>query len=112
MDVLAPLIVIAVLTVVVLLVSAPLRGGASARAEERDELRRADLEAARESKYREIRDTELDYRTGKLSEADWRRIDRELRAEAIEILRRLDDLPPGPTEGPDPPKPAKGAGKA
>ena len=37
-DVLAPLIVIAVLTLVVLLVSAPLRGGASARAEERDEL--------------------------------------------------------------------------
>jgi hypothetical protein len=98
-DVLALLIVIAVLTVVVLLVSAPLRGGASARAEERDELRRADLEAARESKYREIRDTELDYRTGKLSEADWRRIDRELRAEAIEILRRLDELPPWPTEG-------------
>jgi hypothetical protein len=98
-DVLAPVIVIVVLTVVVLLVSAPLRGGASARAEEQAELRRADLEAARESKYREIRDTELDYRTGKLSEADWRRLDRELRAEAIEILRRLDDLPPPPTEG-------------
>ena len=99
MDVLAPVIVIAVLTLVVLLVSAPLRGGASARAEERAELRRADLEAARESKYREIRDTELDYRTGKLSDADWRRLDRELRAEAIEILRRLDELPPAPTEG-------------
>jgi hypothetical protein len=98
-DILAPLIVIVVLTVVVLLVSAPLRGGASARSEERAELRRADLEAARESKYREIRDTELDYRTGKLSEADWRRLDRELRAEAIEILRHLDDLPPAPTEG-------------
>ena len=98
MDVFAPLIVIAVLTIVVLLVSAPLRGGASARAEERDELRRADLEAARESKYREIRDAELDYRTGKLSEADWKRLDRELRQEAIEILRAMDELPPGPTE--------------
>ena len=30
---------------------------------------RAELEAAREAKYREIRDAELDYRTGKLSEA-------------------------------------------
>ena len=99
MDILAPLIVIVVLTLVVLLVSAPLRGTHSARAEERAELRRADLEAARESKYREIRDTELDYRTGKLSDADWRRLDRELRAEAIEILRLLDDLPPGPTDG-------------
>jgi hypothetical protein len=65
--------------------------------DERDDLRRADLEVARESKYREIRDAELDYRTGKLSEADWRRLDRELRAEAIEILRRLDRLGPGPT---------------
>ena len=98
MDILAPLIVIVVLTLVVLLVSAPLRGGASARAEERDELRRADLEAARESKYREIRDAELDYRTGKLSEADWKRLDLELRREAIEILKGLDELPPGPTE--------------
>ena len=91
-SVLAPLIVIAVLTAVVLLVSAPLRGGASARAEEREEVRRADLDAAREAKYREIRDAELDYRTGKLSEGDWRVLDRELRAEAMEILRRLDDL--------------------
>jgi len=97
-DVFAPLIVIAVLTIVVLLVSAPLRRGASARVEERDELRRADLEAARESKYREIRDAELDYRTGKLSEADWKRLDRELRQEAIEILREIDELPPGATE--------------
>ena len=101
MDILAPLIVIAVLTLVVLLISAPLRGGASARAEERAELARADLEAARESKYREIRDTELDHRTGKLSDADWRHLDRELRGEAIEILRRLDELPPAPTEGPE-----------
>jgi len=97
-DVLAPLIVIVVLTLVVLLVTAPLRGGASARAEERAEVLRADLEAAREAKYREIRDAELDYRTGKMSQADWRRLDRELRAEAIDILKRLDELPPAPTE--------------
>ena len=101
MDVLAPLIVIAVLTLVVLLVSASLRGDAPARAEEREEVRRADLEAARESKYREIRDAELDYRTGKLSQDDWRRLDRELRAEAIDILKRLDAVGPGPTGAPD-----------
>jgi len=91
-DLLAPLMVIVVLTVVVLLVSAPLRRGGAARMEERDELRRADLELARDAKYREIRDAELDYRTGKLSEGDWRRLDRELRAEAIDILRRLDEV--------------------
>ncbi len=31
-------------------------------------MRRAELDAAREAKYREIRDTELDWRTGKLSD--------------------------------------------
>ena len=53
---------------------------------------RAELEAAKEAKYREIRDAELDLQMGKLSAADHRAIDRELRAEAIEILRRLDEL--------------------
>ncbi len=50
----------------------------------------ADLEARKESKYREIRDAELDHAQGKLSEKDWRAADAELRAEAIEILRQLD----------------------
>ncbi|MEA2269523.1 MAG: hypothetical protein QOD55_2246 [Solirubrobacteraceae bacterium] len=92
MDVLAPVIVVVVLALVVVLVSAPLRRGSTARVQERDELRRADLELARESKYREIRDAEMDYRTGKLSESDWKALDRELRAEAIEILHGLDEL--------------------
>ena len=91
MDVLAPLIVIVLLAVVVWLVSGPLRAGASAT-EDPDVARREDLEAAKEAKYREIRDAELDLRTGKLSEADWRVIDRDLRAEAMELLRRLDEL--------------------
>jgi hypothetical protein len=50
----------------------------------------ADLEAAREAKYREIRDAELDFRTGKLAEEDYRAIDADLRREAIEILDRLE----------------------
>ena len=90
-DVLAPLIVIALLGLVVWFVSAPLRAGAAA-ADDADATRREDLEAAKEAKYREIRDAELDFRTGKLSEADWRALDRELRAEAMELLRRLDAL--------------------
>jgi hypothetical protein len=57
-----------------------------------EDAERAELEAARDAKYREIRDAELDHRTGKLSEADWRAIDRALRAEAVEILRQLDEL--------------------
>jgi type II secretory pathway component PulM len=51
-----------------------------------------DLEAAKEARYREIREAEMDFRTGKLSEEDWKAIDRQLRAEAVELLRRLDAL--------------------
>ena len=58
--------------------------------ERRDDARREELEAAKEAKYREIRDAELDFRMGKLSESQWRATDRELRAQAIEILRELD----------------------
>ena len=82
------LIILVVLAVVVLFVSAPLR---SRRTEEVSEsAERAELEAARDAKYREIRDAELDYKTGKLSDHDWRTLDRTLRAEAVELLKRLD----------------------
>jgi hypothetical protein len=76
--------------IVAFVVTAPLR---RADVEERvvDD-RRAALEAAKEQKYRDIRDAELDYRMGKLSEEDWRAAERELRAEAMEVLRRLDRL--------------------
>jgi flagellar biosynthesis/type III secretory pathway M-ring protein FliF/YscJ len=93
-DVIAPLLVILVLGIVVLIVAAPLRANRARRAADPDEARRADLEAAKEDKYREIRDAEMDFRTGKLSEADWRALDRELRAEAVELLRRADELGP------------------
>jgi hypothetical protein len=53
---------------------------------------RAVLEAAKEAKYREIRDAELDHRMGKLSEEDWRELDGELRAQAIDLLKRLDEI--------------------
>ncbi len=83
------LVVLVVLALIVLLVSAPLRRRGSAEGDENAE--RAELEAARDAKYREIRDAELDHRTGKLSDADWRAQDRALRAEAMDILRRLDE---------------------
>jgi flagellar biosynthesis/type III secretory pathway M-ring protein FliF/YscJ len=94
------LLIFVVLAIVVLVVSAPLRSrGADEAAESAD---RAELEAARDAKYREIRDAELDYRTGKLSEADWRALDRSLRGEAVAILRRLDDLPTSGVDGRSP----------
>ncbi|HEX8068048.1 MAG TPA: hypothetical protein VF520_16140 [Thermoleophilaceae bacterium] len=63
--------------------------------------RRDALEAAKEAKYREIRDAELDRRMGKLSEADWRAVDRELRGQAIAILAELDELGASEPDGPD-----------
>ena len=84
------LVILVVLVIVVALVAAPLRTGRRQEAAKNAE--RAELEAARDAKYREIRDAELDYRTGKLSEGDWRALDRGLRAEAVDLLRRLDEL--------------------
>ena len=77
------------------IITAPLRGRAR-ESDEQLEAQRAELDALREAKYREIRDAELDYRTGKLSEADWRAMDRTLRGEAVELLKRLDALEPLP----------------
>jgi len=94
--VLAPIIVILLLGAVVVFVASPLRRGAVRRAHAEDEGRRADLEAARDAKYSEIRDLEMDHRTGKLSDEDWRRLDRELRAEAVDILHQLDQLGDAP----------------
>ena len=82
-------LILIVLAVIVIVVGAPLRRRGVMEAEESAE--RAELEAARDAKYRQIRDAELDLRTGKLSEADWRAQDRALRAEAVDILRRLDE---------------------
>jgi hypothetical protein len=84
------LALLVLLALVALVVLAPLRRGAEV--ERKDEARIAELEAAKEAKYREIRDAELDFRMGKLARADYRAVDRELRGEAIAILRELDAL--------------------
>jgi type II secretory pathway component PulM len=90
-------VIFVVLALVVLVVSAPLRS--RRREEAAESAERAELEAARDAKFREIRDAELDFRTGKLSEPDWRALDRSLRAEAVAILRSLDDLPTSEGDG-------------
>jgi hypothetical protein len=76
---------------VALVVARPFFGGVE-EAPAADSAVRDELEAAKEAKYREIRDAQLDLQMGKLSKDDHRAIDRELRAEAIEILKRLDEL--------------------
>lgn len=94
-------------------VSRPLRGG-GVTAPENPEV--AALEAARAAKYREIKDAELDHRSGKLTDEDYGRIDTDLRREAVGILNRLEKAyaaegedpagaeskaaaPPGPANG-------------
>lgn len=51
------------------------------------------LELAREVKYRELRDLELDLATGKLSREDYEVTNATLRAEALEILNQLEPEP-------------------
>ena len=85
---------VVVVAVAVLVISAPLRRSRRGERDAAGRAERADLEAARDAKYAEIRDAELDFRTGKLSEADWRALDRQLRREAVELLHRLDRVVP------------------
>jgi flagellar biosynthesis/type III secretory pathway M-ring protein FliF/YscJ len=88
MDYALAIIVLAVIAAVI--VAIPLRRGPDV--DRREDERRAALEAAKEAKYREIRDAELDFRMGKMTEDDYRATDRELRGHAVTILRELDEL--------------------
>ena len=90
MSLLVAVLTVVLLAVVIAVISAPLRATRASHDPEHPE--RADLQAARESKYREIRDTELDYRTGKLSHEDFQTINHALRGEAMEILDALQPL--------------------
>jgi hypothetical protein len=91
----AYVLVLVVLAGAVYLISAPLRSVRRAGGSARGAAEVAELEAARDAKYREIRDAELDLRTGKLSDADYEAVDSSLRAEAVDILHRLDDARDG-----------------
>lgn len=90
-------LIMVILAAVAVFVTAPLRRASSQGArpgpQEFDsaEPAVAELEAVRDAKLRELRDAELDHRTGKLSDPDYQALDTSLRAEAIEILRQLDE---------------------
>lgn len=97
---LAALLIAALITFVFWLLSGPFRHSRAAVTVADSDERRA-LETAKDAKYGEIRDNELDYQTGKLSDEDFRSLDRTLRAEAVEILRAIDELEgrAGPVSG-------------
>jgi hypothetical protein len=69
---------------VVIVIAGPLRPGRHPQTGA-PSARRA-IEIAKDAKYREILDAELDFQTGKLSEPDYREVDRQLRVEASELL--------------------------
>lgn len=83
------LLTILMLAGAVALIATPWWRAGRAIATDRPELVAA--EAAKDAKYREIVDTELDFRAGKLTERDFREIDGALRGEALELARRLDE---------------------
>ena len=82
------LLVLAVLAIALYVISGPLLSARRASEIASDDVRA--LEAARDSKLQEIRDAEMDLRTGKLSDQDYTAIDHALRGEAVKILDRLD----------------------
>jgi hypothetical protein len=88
------LLAVAIVTLVAWFVTAPLRLRPTEGREDPAVAELADLEARKEAKYRQIRDAEADHASGKLSDDDYERLDRELRGEAIDILKRLDRLRP------------------
>src|SRR4051812_22428987 len=88
MEVLLALLLLCLVTV---FVARPLwRRPEPAGPEEAREAELAELEARKEAKSREIRDTELDRPSGKLPEEEFTRQDAELRSDALEILDLID----------------------
>jgi len=83
---------LAIVVLVAWFVTAPIRNREAAESDDPAVAELADLEARKEAKYRQIRDAEADRASGKLTEEDFQRLDRELRAEAIDILKRIDRL--------------------
>jgi len=86
----AAVLTLVLLAAVIVVVASPLLRRRLTSAPE--SVDRAELQSAREAKYREIRDAELDYRTGKLSREDYEAVDAVLRAEALVILDGLEAL--------------------
>ncbi len=85
-----PLLVLAFGILTAVFVTRPFRSGWVLTGFE--DPRVADLEARRDSKFREIKDTEADLKSGKITREDFDRVNPELRAEAILILEELDRI--------------------
>lgn len=83
------LLSLAAISGVVVFLGWPLMNGIDERVVDAE---RAELEDAKQSKYREIKDAELEYKADRMTEEQWRQTDAELRREAMLILRQIDTL--------------------
>jgi hypothetical protein len=85
------LIAIVIVGVVAAWVTVPLRRPADQPEPGLEDPLMAELEARKQAKYREIRDTELDHAQNKLSDDEFARQEAELRRDAIGILKEIDE---------------------
>ncbi|MBJ7355594.1 MAG: hypothetical protein JHC98_12280 [Thermoleophilaceae bacterium] len=83
------LLTIAMVSIVVSFLAWPIIKGVDERVVDAE---RAELEDAKQAKYREIRDAELEFKAGRMTEDQWNQTDRELRREAMQILAKIDTL--------------------
>jgi hypothetical protein len=80
---------IAMVSLVVTFLAWPIIKGVDERVVDAE---RAELEDAKQAKYREIKDAELEFKAGRMTEDQWHQTDRELRREAMKILADIDTL--------------------
>lgn len=83
------LLSVAMISGVVVFLGWPILNGVDERVVDAD---RSELEDAKQSKYREIKDAELEFKAGRMTEEQWHETDKELRREAMQILAKIDTL--------------------
>jgi len=81
-------------------VGAPLADGPDRLAELRE------LETLREVAYETLRDIEFDFHAGKISETDYRELTDRYKAEALQLVHRIDALTSTPRSSPERPRDA------
>lgn len=108
------MLLVALIIITVALVAAALAAPFRRPRERSEQSRGRELEEAKLVKYRELRDLELDWHTGKLSENDYQRTRGQLRAEAAQLLKQSEKAaqPLGQAELETPPPREAGANEA
>ncbi len=103
-------IFVAIFAGVAWLLLRPLLGGqVVAMAREREERRHLrDLLSAKEAAYTALREIEFDHMMSKLSDADFQTLRSQYRAQAIRLLKEIDELRPAATSARHP-HPAAGS---